>query len=483
MQRLAFWTAAGLLVGAVLLRLPSLATPPLDFAAMRQHHSALIARALFLNQHPTAGPAWQRDAANDYVAQATIPEPRIVERLSAALYEATGVERLSLARWFALACWFGGAWCLFAAARRWFGETGGFCTLAVALFLPYTVGASASIQPDTLAFFLMSAALLAWLSETLPAGVVLSMLAVLVRPMTAFWLVPVASVIVWQQKQDKRTSLLKLVGVTALVMAPAIAYMAYRATIDSAIRTRIDATFVPSLWGSPQYWRGWAGLAWRAFGGLFVIAALAPLVARSGRERAWLRAMWIGYAAYGLLFNLHVSTHPYYQTIAMPLVALSVGAVASRLGTMMSPAIAATLPIALAAVLALGAFQSGVLRPSPRADDVRVYAAIGDRVGHSRRAIFLSSDWGVPLRYYGGVAGRYWPARFEIERYRPLGAGGISETSAAARLERFSSDLGGAEFFIVTDLDELSKQPDLEALLATKPVIERAKDFMVYDLR
>jgi len=482
-DRLTFWTAAALLAGAVLVRLPSLASPPLDFAAMRQHHSALIARAIFLNQHPTAAPAWQRDTANDYVAQATIPEPLVVERMAAAMYEATGVERLQLARWVAVLCWFVGAWCLFAAARQSFGDIAGLCALTVALFLPYTIGASSSIQPDTLAFLLMSAALFGWTSDKVPAAVLLSMFAVFVRPMAAFWLVPVGAVVLRRNTDTDRSPWWRVVATALVIVAPAVAYVSYRAANDSSMSARIGATLAPGLWGSLQYWRGWAGLAWRAFGVLFVAGAIAPIAIRSGRERTWLWAMWIGYAAYGFLFNLHVSTHPYYQTLAVPMIAISVGAVASRVASLVRPAFAVALPATLTAGLVVVGIQSGVLRPSPHANDVRVYQAIGERVNHSRRLVFLASDWGVPLRYYGAVAGRYWPARFEIEMYRPLGADGIVDTGASNRLTQFSRDVGGAEYFIVTDQNELARQPDLAALLAARPVIERTNDFVIYDLR
>ena len=162
LDRIASFVAAALVAAAVIVRLPSLASPPMDFAAMRQHHSALIARARFLNQHPAAAPAWQRDTANDYVAQATIPEPQIIERLDALLYGLMGTERLDLARWLSLALWCAGALCVSAAARQLSGAAAGLLALAVCLFLPYTIGASSSIQSDTLAFTLMSAALFAW---------------------------------------------------------------------------------------------------------------------------------------------------------------------------------------------------------------------------------------------------------------------------------------------------------------------------------
>jgi hypothetical protein len=252
---------------------------------------------------------------------------------------------------------------------------------------------------------------------------------------------------------------------------------------DPLFGVRVGATFAPGLLLTTTFWRGWAGLAWHAFGLVFVVGVMAAVAAR-GRQRAWLLALWGGYAAYGLIFNLHVSTHPYYQTLAVPMIALSV-AYAAQLAVRDS--IRPLHVVAPAAVLALlllaWCWQAGALAPSTHAYDVRMFEAIGQRVDHSRRAIMLGDDWGVPLRYYGGISGRYWPAAFEVDMYRPLGANGIAIETAADRLKHLSDEVGGAEYFIVTDAHELARQADLQALLAQRPVIDHTSEFTIFDLR
>lgn len=493
-----------MLVAAVAIRLPSLSAPPMDFAAMRQHHSALIARARYLNEHPTAAPDWQRTAANDYVAQATIPEPQVIERLDVFLYEVTGAERLPLARWLSLALWFAGALSLRSAARRLWGAAGALTTLAVCLFLPYSIGASSSIQSDTLAFALMSAAMAAWASswdgdlhsqdsaaDRRPQALVailLSMAAGFVRPMTLFWLAPIAAIVLGRLSVTRSASarLTRIALSVALMAAPALGYAAFRWPTDPLFAERVGATFAPGLLVSMTFWRGWAAQAWHAFGVLMPIgltAAVAAILARSS-DRAWLVAMWAGYAAYGLLFNLHVSTHPYYQTIAVPMIALSVAAAVRRLVSDSDRPLAVLAPAALAsALLFVWAVWAGSFKPSSRVNDVPMFAAIGTRVDHSRRVIMLGDDWGVPLRYYGGVSGRYWPATFEMEMYRPLGAGGIAIETAADRFKQFNDALGGAEYFIVTDPGELARQADLQTILAAYPIVDGTGRFTIFDLR
>jgi hypothetical protein len=497
-DRIVSLTSAALLVAAVAIRLPSLASPPMGFSAMRQHHSALIARARFLNEHPTAGPDWQRATANDYVAQATIPEPQVIERLDAFLYELTGAERLHLARWFSLALWLAGALCLRSAARRLWGPAGGLTALVVCLFLPYSIGASSSIQSDTLAFALMSAALAAW-ARTTPGvdsttkatavvifAVLLSMAAGFVRVMTLFWLAPIGVVALWRPPLRAGARLTRIAGVVALMAVPAIGYAAFRWSSDPLFGERVGATFAPGLLVTTTFWRGWAGQAWRAFGGLMPIAVVAAVAVVAGRtrERMWLIAMWLGYAAYGLLFNLHVSTHPYYQTLAVPMIALSIAAAAHLAVAAPERPLAVVVPGALVALMLLvWGMRAGALKPPPHADDVPLFAAIGERVNHSRRTIILGDDWGVPLRYYAGVSGRYWPATFEVDLYRPLGAHGIAVETAASRWKQFNDGLGGAEYFIVTDARELARQPDLQAILFDYPIVDRTGQFTIFDLR
>ncbi len=464
---------------------------------MRQHHSALIARALFLEQHPDAAPTWQRETADAYVAQATIPEPLTVERIAAAAYALTGAERLWLARALSLVYWCAGALFLFGAGRRLAGGAGGLTALAVILFLPYLIDASVSFQPDALAVMFMCGALWALAraegdrsrGSDLGLAIGLAMAATCARAMTACFLLPVVAVVLWRQPGlGARIRAMRIIAAAAFIVGPVVVYAAYRWAADPLFATRVGATFVPRLLITPSFWRGWAGLAWRAFGWAMPIGAVGAVAAANGRTRVWLLSLWAGYALYGVAFNLHISTHPYYQTLAVPMVALSLAPVAARFAGGRARWRGVAIPVAVAALLLMTAVLQGRLPPdaqraAAREATIREFQSIGNTVGHSRRTIVLASDWGVPLRYYAGVAGRYWPARFEIDMYRPLGAGGIPNVGAAVRLQRLSDELGGAEFFIVTDPEELARQQDLKALLDDRPLVAQTPMVRIYDLR
>jgi hypothetical protein len=487
-----------LLLTAVIVRLPLVTALPFDFATMRQYHSAMIARAMYARLDPGAMTPERRTAAEDYVAQATIPEPIIVERIAAVGYVVAREERLWIPRALSALYWLVAALCLFGAGRAIAGPIGGLTAAAVHLFLPYGIDASVSFQPDALAVLLMSASLygltrlgtsrLAPGSEStaLAIAVAFAALAILVRPMTGCFILPAMIVATWQRRsgagtRGARLSPLMVMALAASVL-PAVAYYLYFFVTDPVVHARVGATFAPGLFLEPGFWRGWARLAWLAFGPVVFVAALAgALFVARGRARAMLVSLWAGYALYGCLFNLHVSTHPYYQTLAVPMVALSLAPLAAGLASILR--VSTLVPAGVAGLLLLSATWQGMWTRSPKADRVRAYEAVGRATAHSRRVIFLTDNWGVPLRYHADIGGRYWPTRFEIDMYRPLGAGGIPDITAEVRLRQFRDGID-AEYFAITDFDEFERQPDVRDLLdRVARLVERTDMYVVYELR
>ena len=483
-----------LLLAAVIIRLPLVAVLPFDFSTMRQYHSAMIARAMYGRMDAGAMTLERRAAAEDYVAQATIPEPVIVERIAAAGYVLAGEERWWIPRALSALYWLAAALCLYGAGRAVAGSVGGLTAAAVHLFLPYGIDASVSFQPDALAVLLMSASLLGWArlgsappgagggAATLASAVAFAALAILVRPMTGCFVLPVMVVALWPggAASAVRVRLSRLILALAASVLPAAVYYLYFFVTDPVVHARVGATFAPSLLLDLGFWRGWARLAWLAFGPVVFVAALAgALFVARGQVRAMLVSLWVGYALYGCVFNLHVSTHPYYQTLAVPMIALSLAPLA---GVTTSARFAAGVPAGVAALLFAAAAWQGTWARPLQTDRVRDYEAIGRAAGHSRHVIFLTDNWGVPLRYHADIAGRYWPTRFEIDMYRPLGAGGIPDITAADRLRQFRDDMG-AQYFAVTDFAEFARQADLRALLDRDArIVERTDTYIVYRL-
>jgi hypothetical protein len=132
---------------------------------------------------------------------------------------------------------------------------------------------------------------------------------------------------------------------------------------------------------------------------------------------------------------------------------------------------------ALALVLSLAQARARIVNPAGR-DVVAIQERIGEEVRHSTRTIFLSGDYGVPLEYNGLLCGRSWPLGWDLEWERLAGR---PTPGAEARFERrYAQD--NPEYFIVEDLAEFARQPDLERFLSRFPVVARDSTFTIYKL-
>jgi hypothetical protein len=113
---------------------------------------------------------------------------------------------------------------------------------------------------------------------------------------------------------------------------------------------------------------------------------------------------------------------------------------------------------------------------------VRIAEEIGERVNHSTKNLFLSSDYGRQLRYHGELAGYAWPLSSDFEFGR-LAHGNRPEFNAEERFNawflRYSP-----EYFIVTDLREFEEQDDLRNFLTENfPIVVQNDDYLIFDLR
>ena len=124
----------------LLVRLPRLGTPPLDFHPARQYRTALIARALY-EKYVTGLPSWKKEVAWVEEADPAV-EPPLTEYLAATMYRLAGQERLWLPRLASVVFWISGAAWVFAVARRLFSKTAALIGLIYSLFIPYGIRAS-----------------------------------------------------------------------------------------------------------------------------------------------------------------------------------------------------------------------------------------------------------------------------------------------------------------------------------------------------
>jgi hypothetical protein len=249
-----------------------------------------------------------------------------------------------------------------------------------------------------------------------------------------------------------------------------------------------EQSFQPELLRTPRFWSGWYEHALGASGGPVVLGAalLGLLLVPAGRARTVLWSLICGYAAYGLTFNYHISTHDYYQLPLLPIVALCLSALAGR-AVALSHRVGrriARVAIAASALLLCG-FAVRDIRANvwPRTqvawNDERGYSEIGALVQHSPKVVFLTPNAsGGPLEFVAGLSGWYWPCRADLRRNHKRGRPPFDWQKTWD--ERMAQ---GAEYFVITPADELGMQPRLASLLRPHPLLSDSPKYLVYDLR
>ena len=99
---------------------------------------------------------------------------------------------------------------------------------------------------------------------------------------------------------------------------------------------------------------------------------------------------------------------------------------------------------------------------------------------HDTRVLFLDPEYGYPLMYHSEVSGDTWPNQDDLAAEA---LGGVAALDARARFKR---DYDGfrPNYLVVTDLESLEGQPDLQSLLAERAVVLRqTPEYRVYKFR
>jgi hypothetical protein len=111
-------------------------------------------------------------------------------------------------------------------------------------------------------------------------------------------------------------------------------------------------------------------------------------------------------------------------------------------------------------------------------DDIAYYQDLGKLIGHEKKIVEVSGDYGYRLAYWGWVNGAYWPSTMDTD-LRTL-AGQTAPTFSS----EFSRLTAGMDEFVITSLGELDKQPQLRDYLAAHyPVISQDGGYLIYDLK
>jgi len=487
------WLILGFLFLAALgIRLYRSTDPPLDFHATRQYRSLIIARGFYFD-HLASIPEWKKQVAHCSQKKQGILEPPIMEFVVASGYRVLGGERLWLPRLFSTIFWLTGGGFLYLIGKRVAdGEAALFGT-AFYLFLPFATVASRSFQPDPLMVMLMLASVWAILryddapsKARLAGAAVLSSLAFVIKPGSVFVIIAAFLALAICRQGIRRAVWSRAFGVfVAVTLVPTFLIYGYGIVSGAFLVNEARKTVLPQLWVSSFFWRGWLMQIGTTVGFVcFIGALLGTFAFRRGMPRALITALWVGYVAFGLALNYNLATHDYYQLQLVPIVGLSLGPIVAlvmhRLYEL-QPARHWRLAIwgvwCLALLLSLADARARLVNASVERK-VAIQQEIGEQVRHSPKTIFLSGDYGVPLEYHGLLCGTSWPIGWDLEWERLAGK---PELGAQERFDRrYAKD--APQYFIVEDVREFAKQPDLGRFLSQFPIVAQDSDYVIFTL-
>jgi hypothetical protein len=487
----------------IAIRLNDLTDLPLDFHSTRQLLSALKARGMYYETRTDVPPEERSFAIQQWKFRASV-EPEFFERIVAWTYRFTG-EQLWVPRVYSSAFWLIGGWFLYLLARRLVSEDGAIAAMAIYLFLPYAVIASRSFQPDPLMvmfIILFWWAVYEWstsggrVAASEASGVsrpqswlfailagLFGGLAIFIKFPAAFFVIGGGLGAVLSRGSVKEALKNPQVYVMALLgILPGAAYFVYGVFIAGYLGQQFSGRFIPSLFLSPSYYIGWLNMLNLVAGGLVLMLALFGLFFFDKEKLRFMLGLWAGYFVFGLYFNYHISTHDYYSLPLIPILALSLAPLAdfllSKLAQLTSTKI---LRFVSVFILLFGVIASlWNVRNQMNAVDYRPEALMWQeisRVTDGYNLAGLTQDYGSRLAYWGWRNITAWPSYGDLRYHEDL-RGAQNDFDA-----QFTDLAAKKDLFLVTDFNDLNRQPFLKTKLAGYPIFAQGDGYVIYELK
>jgi hypothetical protein len=198
-------------------------------------------------------------------------------------------------------------------------------------------------------------------------------------------------------------------------------------------------------------------------------------------KRRFLFALWAGYAFFGIYFNYHISSHDYYSLPLIPIVALSLAPLADWFFAQLANLTATRLArIAAFGVFVLGLFASlwnvrSEMKLIDYRPEIQMWAEISEKIS-DKNVVGLTQDYGSRLAYWGWRSITSWQTYGDLIYHDDLrGAQNDFE-------QQFESIAVKKALFLVTDFDELDRQPLLKEKLSEYPIFADGDGYIIFNL-
>lgn len=468
------------------IRLYDLTDLPLDFHSTRQLLSALKARGMYYETRMDVSTEYKSFAVQQWQFRASV-EPEFFERVVAFTYQFTG-EQVWIARIYSSMFWMIGAIFLFLLARKLTNIDGAIASTAIYVFLPYAIIASRSFQPDPLMTMLIIIFLWAvydWSEkQTYQYAIIAGLFggfAIFIKFVAAFFVISGGLGAVLSKTSIKEAIKNPQIYVMAILgIIPGAAYLIYGIFFTDYLSDQFGGRFIPTLFLSPSYYVGWLNMLNLVIGGMILTFALLGLFFYDDKKRRFMLSLWLGYLTFGFYFNFHISTHDYYSLPLIPIVALSIAPLTSFLFTKLSE-ITNTKFLRLSSFffLLFGLIASvWNVRNTLNATDYRPEAQMWQEIAQitdGYNVAGLTQDYGSRMAYFGWRSITSMPAYGDILYSTQRGGKADFE-------ERFNEIISKKDLFLVTDFNDLNRQPFLKEKLKTYPIFAEGDGYVIYDL-
>jgi hypothetical protein len=464
---------------ALFLRLTDLSNPPLDFHSTRQYFGAIRARAIYQQTAPNI-PEWQRDLSARFLAREAQLEPLILENISAYLYQWTG-ETPAVARALSGVFWLLGGIFLYRLARNLTdSRPAAYAALLFYLFLPYSIVASRAFQPDPLMMLFLLAfwwAFEHWTRQpadwrwTILSGL-LGGLAIYVK-LTAFFFVAGGALGLLLPRLGllptlKRSQTWLLVGLGIL---PGGLYVYDGLWGCGFLSGEFGGRTLVNLWFNPYFYLRWFDKLDSSLPFFFLaLAILGTFVFANKTTRWFLLSLWLFYIIFGLAQTHHIASHDYYSLPTLPIAALGLAPIAAVLldqilqrtpGLKLRAALFALLVTFLLTTTAQSYLE---IRTSDNRPVAQAYAEIGQILKRQPGIVAITGGYGYPLFYHGWQNVNLWESVSDFE-------------------QDFARQTYQKAYFLVTDFEELARQPELAKKLENYAIVAQTYQYIIYDLK